>query len=134
MSILNLNDPTPQFNKAEYGQPSTDTCKFCGLTIAGSYYRVNEAMSCANCAQKQRLEQPDDSQLFVRALLLGVGGAAVGMALYAGFVIATDFTIGYLALAVGWIVAKAMLIGSKGVGGRKYQITAAILTCVPSHG
>ena len=50
------------------------------------------------------------------------------MALYAGFVILTNIEIGYMSLAVGFIVAKAMMMGSKGVGGRQYQITAAILT------
>ena len=50
------------------------------------------------------------------------------MALYSGFVIVTNIVIGYVSLAVGFIVAKAMLIGSKGIGGRQYQITAALLT------
>lgn len=50
------------------------------------------------------------------------------MALYAGFTILTDIRIGYLSLAVGFIVAKAMMMGSGGVGGRRYQITAAVLT------
>ena len=62
------------------------------------------------------------------ALLLGLIGAAIGCALYAGFEILTNITIGYLALLVGFIVAKAMMMGSKGVGGRQYQITAVLLT------
>jgi hypothetical protein len=61
-------------------------------------------------------------------LLLGIVGAAIGMALYAGFTILTDIRIGYVSLAVGFIVAKAMMIGSGGIGGRQYQITAAVLT------
>lgn len=50
------------------------------------------------------------------------------MALYAGFTILTDIRIGYISLAVGFIVAKAMMIGSGGIGGRQYQIAAAVLT------
>jgi len=65
---------------------------------------------------------------FLPALLLGLIGAAIGCALYAGFEILTNVRIGYMALGVGFIVAKAMMMGSKGVGGRQYQITAALLT------
>jgi len=65
---------------------------------------------------------------FPRALLMGLIGAAIGCALYAGFVILTNIEIGYMSLAVGFIVAKLMMVGSKGIGGRQYQITAALLT------
>lgn len=50
------------------------------------------------------------------------------MALYSAFTILTHIEIGYVSLAVGFIVAKAMMMGSNGVGGRKYQITAVLLT------
>jgi hypothetical protein len=72
---------------------------------------------------------PQDSHAaFVRAIVFGIGGFAVGMAIYAGFVIATGISIGYLALAVGWIIGKAMMAGSNNVGGRRYQIVAVLLT------
>ncbi|HWX54544.1 MAG TPA: hypothetical protein VN176_08115 [Verrucomicrobiae bacterium] len=70
----------------------------------------------------------DTHGAFVRALLFGAGGAILGLALYAGFTIITGFFIGFVSLAVGWIVAKAMLLGSKGMGGRRYQIAAVLLT------
>ena len=52
----------------------------------------------------------------------------IGLAVYSGFILATGISLGYLALAVGWIVAKAILMGSKGVGGPRYQAIAVILT------
>ncbi len=52
----------------------------------------------------------------------------VGLAFYAGFTIVTDIYIGYVSLAVGWLVGKAIMLGSKGIGGRRYQIAAVILT------
>ena len=64
----------------------------------------------------------------MRAVIFGFGAAAVGLALYAAFMIATKLSIGYAALAVGWMVGKAMMTGSGGVAGRKYQIVAAVLT------
>jgi hypothetical protein len=36
--------------------------------------------------------------------------------------------IGYLSLGVGYLVGKAMMAGSHGVGGRRYQIGAVLLT------
>jgi len=52
----------------------------------------------------------------------------VGMAGYAGFTILTGIYVGYVSLAVGWLVGKAIMLGSKGIGGRRYQIAAVILT------
>lgn len=121
---------TPQFSTAEYqGKPSTDVCKLCGQAVGAIYYRVGGAMACGPCAEKAQREGPKDGHsAFVRALLFGAGGALLGLALYATFAIATGLIVGYVSLAVGFIVAKAMMLGSKGIGGRRYQIAAVILT------
>ena len=65
---------------------------------------------------------------FVRGLLFGAGGALIGLALYATVVIVTNYEIGFVSLAVGWIVGKAVLAGSRGRAGRRYQVAAALLT------
>ena len=125
------NNPSAlQFSTAEYAsQSSADTCKVCRQPITGKFYRANNAIVCGRCADRVRQETPQDSHAaFVRALLFGLGGFAIGLALYAGFVIATGISIGYLALAVGWIVGKAMMVGSGGVGGRRYQVAAVLFT------
>jgi hypothetical protein len=36
--------------------------------------------------------------------------------------------LGYVALAVGFMVGKAMMLGSGGVGGPRYQFAAVVLT------
>lgn len=64
----------------------------------------------------------------MRGLLFGVGAAIIGMICYAGFTILTGFYIGYVSLAVGWLIGKAIMFGSRGIGGRRYQIAAVILT------
>jgi hypothetical protein len=121
---------TPQFNTAEYaGQAGTEQCQFCQQTITSRYYRVNNALACPACAEKAALEVPRDSHAaFMRALLFGAGAAIAGLALYATVEIATGWVIGYVSLAVGWMVGKAMMAGSKGIGGRRYQIAAILLT------
>jgi hypothetical protein len=50
------------------------------------------------------------------------------MILYSAVGILTGLMIGYVALALGYVVAKAIKMGSGGMGGRRYQIAAALLT------
>jgi len=125
------NSSTPQFGTAEYlGTPSVDVCQFCKQPAAGQYYRVNGAIACGTCAEMARQQVlPDSHSAYGRALLFGIGAALLGLIGYATLVIILQgWTIGYISLGVGYIVAKAMMFGSKGLGGRRYQITAALLT------
>jgi len=86
-------------------------------------------MACESCVQELERQQPKDSHAgYVRGLLFGIGAAIAGMIFYAGFTIVTGIYIGYVSLAVGWLVGKAIMLGSKGIGGRRYQIAAVVLT------
>ena len=121
---------TPQFATAEYSpnSPAT-TCAACKRPISGSYFQIKGAPVCAACTEKLRAQMPKDSHAaFVRAVLFGIGGAVVGLALYVTFALATGLIIGWVSVAVGYIVGKAMRMGSHGVGGRRYQVVAVLLT------
>src|ERR1700689_2455898 len=99
--MTDFNNPTPQFGTAEYVEsPGADRAELAKDTHAA----------------------------YVRAIVFGIGAAILGMILYATFEIQTGIVIGYAALAVGWLVGKAMITGSNGVGGRRYQIAAVLLT------
>lgn len=118
----------PQFNTAEYS-PGGEICKSCKQAITGSYYRINGMQACQRCAEQVRQQAPKDNHAaFVRAILFGVGASILGFILFAGFVIVTGISLGYISLAVGFLVGKAMVMGSSGIGGRRYQIAAALLT------
>ena len=125
-----MSDNVPQFGIAEYpSAPGTDTCMSCRQPAVGSYYRVNGALACARCKEQLEAQLPKDSHAaFVRGLMFGVGGAILGLILYSVFGIVTGIEIGYISLAVGYIVGKAMRMGSRGNGGRRYQLAAVILT------
>jgi hypothetical protein len=69
-----------------------------------------------------------DTTLLAQAILCGIGGAILGAVLDGGFIALTHINIGYLALVVAWLVAKAMTLGSRGQGGFAYQVSAIILT------
>jgi hypothetical protein len=121
---------TPQFQTAEYSSASgANTCRSCNRTISGPYYRVNGALACDSCVQQLQNQIPKDSHAaFVKALIFGFGGAIIGLILYAAFGMLTGLMIGYVSLAVGYIVGKGMLMGSGGLGGRRYQIAAVLFT------
>jgi hypothetical protein len=120
----------PQFSTAEYATTAAvNVCQVCKHPVSATYYRANNAVVCGGCADNLKRQLPQDNHAaFVRAILFGIGGFAVGMAIYAGFSIVTGIQIGYLSLAVGWIIGKAMMMGSGNVGGRRYQIAAVVLT------
>jgi hypothetical protein len=130
MADNDFSNPTPQFGTAEYAaKPGAEVCKSCNQALAGQYFRVNGSLACARCVDQLKQQIPKDTHsVFVRGLLFGFGGAILGLILYAGFTIITSIRLGYISLAVGWIIAKAIKMGSGGIGGRRYQVAAAALT------
>jgi hypothetical protein len=86
-------------------------------------------MHCLACAKSEHSAGTKDTETaYTRALLFGGGAALLGIILYSAFGIATGWMWGYLTFAIGAIIGKMMMVGSKGVGGRRYQWTAVILT------
>lgn len=120
----------PQFQTAEFQeQPSRDACCICHQPISGSYYRISGAIACPSCSQQILERKPKDSHAaFLRAILFGLGGALLGLILYAAVGILLKLEIGFVSLAVGYLVGKAMMMGSGNIGGRRYQWAAVLLT------
>jgi len=120
---------TPQFQKAEYGSAKQEACTICKQPVGATYYRVNGALACENCATQAKNQTPESTHAhFMRGLLFGIGGAVLGLIIYATFSIVTGIEIGFVSLAVGYIVGKSVKMGSRGFGGSHYQILAALLT------
>jgi hypothetical protein len=126
----NVSGGVPQFATAEYsGKTGETACKSCGQAISGAYYRVNGAQTCADCAGRIKEQMLKDSHTsFARGVSFGIGGAILGLGIYVAFALATGLMIGYISLAVGYIVGKAIVMGSGGRGGRRYQLAALLLT------
>ena len=121
---------TPQFGTAEYRSASgADRCKSCQQELSSAYFRINGLLACEKCTRQLQAQTPKDTRAaYVRGILFGVGGAIAGLILYSAFGIATGIRLGYIALAVGWLVGTAIKKGSNGIGGRRYQIAAVALT------
>ena len=127
-----FGNPIPQFGTAEYATKlgASNVCEFCQQPLSGAYYRVNAARACPGCAERMRSEiDRDKHAAYVRALTYGIGAAVVGLIGYALIAILLQgWVISYMSIGVGWLVGTAMMKGSNGVGGRRYQIAAILLT------
>ena len=70
---------------------------------------------------------------FPRAILYGVVAAVAGAVGYA-LVGLTGFMVSIVTIGIGWLVARAMMTATHGLGSRPYQITAVILTYLSASG
>jgi len=129
MADSDFSNPTPQLALRNTRQNPAPTC----ASLVTRVYLVS--ISCQRLTRVRALrgstEKPNPKGYacsFVRGLVFGFGGAILGLILYSGFSIITGIAIGYVSLAVGWIIAKAIKVGSCGIGGRRYQVAAAALT------
>jgi hypothetical protein len=126
-----FSNPTPQFGTAEYtDKPGSNRCRVCQQPMGGTYYRVNASTVCPGCVEKLRGGIAMDTHAaYVRALAFGIGAAVVGLIGYAvTAILLQGWVISYMSIGVGWIVGTVIMKGSNGTGGRRYQITAAVLT------
>jgi hypothetical protein len=121
-----------QFRRA---QPMDNTevqaqksCAACKQLIEGPYFQVQQHVICPSCAAKIQVGKQAKRPIpWVRLAIYGAGAALAGSILYA-IPLAMGFQIGIVALAVGWMVGKAIRTGGYGVGGRPQQILAVALT------
>jgi hypothetical protein len=93
----------PDFERAEYVEPQT---------IEGELVEGSRRVSAA---------------VFPLALVCGVGAAVVGAIGYA-LVGLTGFMVSVVTIGIGYLVAKAMMTATCGIGGQPYQIAAVVLT------
>ena len=93
-----FNSSVPQFGTAEYARkPGAETCQSCGAAISDRYFRINGALACPICASEAQAKAPKDTHVaFVRGLTFGIGGAILGLIVYAAFGILSGFVIGYI--------------------------------------
>lgn len=104
------------------------SCAACKQPIDGQHYQVQNHVICPSCAAKILAGKQAKKPIpWVRLVIYGAGAALAGCILYA-IPLAMGFQIGIVALAVGWMVGKAIRAGGYGIGGRPQQILAVALT------
>lgn len=110
--------------------PEGVTCRVCGRTLADEYFDVNGQSVCDGCrAELTRLgETPRGWGVLARALGFGIGAAILGAIVYYAVIAITEFEIGIVAIAIGYMVGYGIRIGTRGRGGRRFQVMAVVLT------
>lgn len=105
-------------------------CASCSATLSHQYFDAGGTPVCAPC--KATLEQQaaplNEWKPMLRAILFGLGASIVGAGLYYGVIAITDFEIGLIAIATGYMVGWAVRRGARGRGGRRLQVVAVALT------
>jgi hypothetical protein len=130
-----MNDDGLQFDRAEAAEGAAPavagplTCRACKQAITGQYYDLNGAVACESCRGQilAHLQAPLGSRRFWRAFWFGSAAAVVSAILWYAVGAITGYSIGLVAVAVGYIVGKAVNRGAEGRGGRKVQVLALLL-------
>lgn len=110
---------------------TTVTCSRCGSRILDEYFETSGAVVCASCRRALELRATGEGSAAgrgVRAFLFGLGAAIGGSILYYGISRLTNMEFALVAIAVGWMVGRAVHIGARGAGGKRYQMLAVALT------
>ena len=96
--------PIPDFTRAEYSKPEPIEGEVVGVPL-----------------------RRNASGLLPIAVLYGAGAAIAGALGYA-IIGLSGFMVSIVAIGMGWLIAKAMMAATKGIGGQPFQIAAVILT------
>lgn len=138
MSLESNVGRTLQFETARPADSSADqatsslgvTCGVCGQSIVDEYYDVNGQSACDRCRQQlaHDIETPKGFGVLGKAGLYGLGAAILGAILYYLVIAITNFEIGIVAIAIGYIVGYAVRTGTGNRGGRRFQVLAIVLT------
>jgi hypothetical protein len=102
----------------------------CEKAVTNEYFDVNGQSVCDGCrTQLERLGQtPRSWGVFGKAALFGLAAAILGAILYYAVIAITDFEIGIVAIAIGYMVGWAIRKATANRGGRRYQVLAVVLT------
>jgi hypothetical protein len=106
------------------------TCVSCQRAILDKYFDVNAQSVCESCRNEiaQHVETPRGLTVLARAFLFGIVAAILGAILYYAVIAITDFEIGIVAIAIGYMVGYGIRMGTRGRGGRRFQVIALVLT------
>ncbi len=121
-----------QCDRAEYAAPAPagPTCGFCNRSIADIYYETGGKVVCANCREKIEESFRGGFRFgrVLKALVFGTAAAVAGGALYYLIVRLTGINLSLVAVVVGFMVGRAVRVGSGNRGGLLYQLLAVFLT------
>lgn len=107
-------------------------CASCKTILEHQYWTAGPVTVCRNCADQLRAGPPKDGGFlrFLKAFLFGNGAGLVGAAGYGAIIYFTGYELALITIFIGWLVGRAVMIGSENLGGRGYQVMGAVLTYI----
>jgi hypothetical protein len=129
------NESPPSFDRATYapGAAAGPRCANCQAAIRDRYWRAQNRLFCAACHVKIAavIDNAHAQASFGKALLLG-GLTALGCGIaYAIFVQVSGIQLALVTIGIAFVIAKVVRKVS-GLGGRRFQILAVVLTYIAS--
>ena len=104
----------PPLPSSEPASPGV-TCAACSRTITVDYFDLNNQPICRVCrvGLLEQMEAPLGLGMLLRAGAFGLAAALAGAALYYAVIAITNFEIGLVAIAIGYMVGYAVRAGAK---------------------
>ena len=130
-SALPINRDVPTFDVVDAVTPvGTAPCAACRAAIVDTYYEADQSVICVACHNRMTSAASSDTTdgRFGRGLAFGVLAALAAAAAYVALLAATGRELSAALLLVGLVVGKAVRIGARGRGGRRFQWLAVGLT------
>lgn len=88
--------------------------------------------ACPTCASTsligKAVQDERENPNLAGALLLGLGAAVIASVLWYAAVILTNYQLGIIAIAIGWLVAQAVMRGAGGKRGPRLQVLSVATT------
>ena len=127
---LQFDSALPRVTPNEVTAAQGVQCAMCQRAVSGEYFDVNGQSVCDSCRTQltQMAETPRSWGVFTMAGLFGLGAAIAGALLYYAVIAITNFEIGIVAIAIGYMVGWSVRKGAGGRGGRRSQVLALALT------
>jgi len=130
-TVIRIPSDVPTFDVVDAVTPvGTAPCAECHDRIVDTYFEADQSVICAACHDRIVTSRATHASggRFGRALALGLFAAIAGASAYFALLAITGRELIVVVLLVGFIVGKAVRIGSRARGGRRFQWLAVVLT------
>ena len=112
------------------GAGTATACTLCHTPFEAEYFDVGGRQICRACSDKvaYQTSTPREMSTLVRAGVAGMIAAILGALLYFAVIAISGFEVGLVSIAIGYMVGYGIRLGTRGRGGRRFQVLALVLT------
>ena len=112
------------------GGATGQACTLCHTPFGTEYFDVGGPQICRACSERVAYQTatPREMSTLVRAAIAGVIAALLGAVLYFAVIAISGFEVGLVSIAIGYMVGYGVRFGTRGRGGRRFQVIALVLT------